>query len=190
MLDTAVSWDGYMVTSPYVDTAALRTRVPYWNDRLRFRVIAAGDTLLLPGKVEIRCIWPPGMASAFAANGNFANNSSLVFLVKTGETSVLITSDIDSSVTGQLCLQESIRLKADIMVIPHHGSGSSLDPVFYGYVKPAISIISYGADNTYGHPSPSVRLWLSQMGISVRETAIDGSCFFESNGYYWKEMKE
>lgn len=189
MLDSTVLWDGCIVTSPYVDTAALRTIVPLRNDRLRFRVISAGDTLLLPGNVEIRCIWPPGTAAAFAANGNLVNNSSLVFRVKTGETSVLITSDIDSSVTKQLCLQESIRLRADIMVIPHHGSGGSLDPVFYGYVKPAISIISYGADNTYGHPAPSVRLWLSQMGSSVIETPIDGNSFFESNGYYWKKMK-
>lgn len=189
MLDTTVLWNGCIVTSPYIDTAALRTIAPRWNDRLHFRIISAGDTLLLPGNVEIRCIWPPGTASAFAANGNFDNNSSLVFLVKTGETRVLITSDIDSSITRALCLQESIRLKADIMVIPHHGSNGSMDPVFYGYVKPLISIISYGADNTYGHPSPSVRLWLLQMGSSVFETAIDGNCFFESNGYYWKEMK-
>lgn len=189
MLDTTASWDGGVVTTPYVDTAAFRDSIPLWKNRLHFRIIAAGDTLALTGGVVIRCLWPPALDSAIDSTDNFANDNSLVLLIKTGETSVLITSDIDSTVTRLLCLKESTGLKADILVVPHHGSGGSLDPVFYGYVKPSISIISYGIDNSYGFPSPSVLLWLSQTGTEVLETAIDGNCFFESNGYYWSSIK-
>lgn len=188
-LDTTVLWDGCLITTPYVDTAALRDSFPLWKNRLRFRTIAAGDTISLPGGVEIRCIWPPSHGLTFDTADNYANNSSFVFLIKTGGTTALITSDIDSNITRLLCFQESIGLKADIMVVPHHGSGGSLDPVFYGYVKPSISIISYGMGNPYGHPSPSALLWLSQTGTEVLETAIDGNCFFESNGYYWRPIR-
>jgi competence protein ComEC len=189
MLETSVLWNGCLITSPGVDTGALRDSFPLWKDRLYFKTMAAGDTLVLPCGVIVSCVWPPAQGLGFDSADNFANNSSLVFLIKRGETTVLITSDIDSNATRQLCSQESIRLKADIMVVPHHGSGGSLDPVFYGYAKPAISIISYGRGNSYGHPSPSVLLWLSQTGTEVLETAIDGNCFFESNGYYWMQIE-
>jgi competence protein ComEC len=187
LLDTTVLWDGCIVTSPYVDTASLRDSFPLWKDRIRFRTIAAGDTLALPGGgAGARCIWPPAEGvSISTTTDDFKNRTSLVFLVIAGGTTALITSDIDSFATRQICLNESTALKADILVVPHHGSGGSLDPVFYGYVRPAVAILSYGIDNSYGHPSPSVLLWLSQTGTVVRATAIDGDCFFESNRYYW-----
>lgn len=186
MLDTAVLWDGRIVTSPTVDTGDLRDSFPLWKNRVRFRTIAAGDTLALPGDVEIRCLWPPSAGITGSASEESENSGSLVFLIRKGATSALITSDIDTIAMRQLRLRGLENLKADIMVVPHHGSGGSLDPVFYGYVKPSVSVISYGAGNPYGHPRSEVLLWLSQTGSRVLETALDGDCFFESNGYYWE----
>jgi competence protein ComEC len=186
MLDTAVAWDGRIVTAPSVDTGVMRDSFPLWKNRLRFTVISAGDTLALPGGgVEIRCIWPPAGGAAAGGGDDAENSGSLVFLIRKGATRALITSDVDTVAMRQIRLRAPEDLKADIMVVPHHGSGGSLDPVFYGYVKPSVSVISYGAGNTYGHPRPEVLVWLSQSGTRILETALDGDCFFESNGYYW-----
>ena len=112
----------------------------------------------------------------------------MVFLVKNGLTRALITSDIDTCAERELSRRVNAgfaSLASDIMVVPHHGSAGSLDPVFYGYVRPQRAVISCGAGNQYGHPSPQVLLWLSQMGIAVHLTSLDGGIALESNGYCW-----
>jgi competence protein ComEC len=186
LLDTGIAWTGLLIVTPYEDTAFLRASSPQWRNRIRFRTVAAHDTLALLDDVELRCLWPPDTSgdSIFAAD-SLMNRLSMVFLVTKGLTRALITSDIDTCAEHELSLREGHGLASSLMVVPHHGSAGSLGRVFYGHVRPQTAIISYGAGNFYGHPSQNVLLWLSQMGTTVKLTALDHCVIVESNGYQW-----
>jgi competence protein ComEC len=189
LLEPNVAWPGILYVSPYEDTVALRTKFPLWKERIRFRTIAENGTLDQLDGVAIRCLWPPkGRGDSLVNNEDLKNRYSLVFMVTQGATSALITSDIDTAAERRLFLDQGDKLKSDIFVVPHHGSCGSLDPVFYGYVRPTFALISCGINNEFGHPCVPVLQWLSQMGIKEAATSVDGECLFESNGFYWKQQ--
>jgi competence protein ComEC len=184
--DSGLAWTGLLIVTSCIDTVLIRNSMPKWRDRIHFRRVSAHDTLALLDNVELRCLWPPDTAgdSMFACD-SLKNRLSTVFLVSHGLTHALITSDIDTSAMRRLSLSEGTSLSSEIMVIPHHGSAGSLDPVFYGHVRPLIAVISCGTANQYGHPSLSVLLWLSQTGTTVKLTSLEGSIIAKSNGYCW-----
>ncbi|MBC8087812.1 MAG: MBL fold metallo-hydrolase, partial [Phycisphaerae bacterium] len=53
---------------------------------------------------------------------------------------------------------------------------------FLDAVRPAVALISVGADNTYGHPSPSVMAEYARRGIHTFRTDRDGSLVVRTNG--------
>lgn len=180
---------GLVVVSCYEDTALLRDSVhEWWSQTLRFRVVYPGDTLACLDGVRIECIWPPDSAHADAPWLEHAdkNSRSLCFRVSSGNTSALLTGDIDSAAARLLGTQYGFALKSDIVVVPHHGSRGSLDAAFYGYVLPDAAVISCGAANSYGHPHEEVVRFLTmQMGVAVYDTRIVGTAAAVSNGEYW-----
>ncbi|MBD3392836.1 MAG: hypothetical protein GF418_12085, partial [Chitinivibrionales bacterium] len=184
-LPAGSAFSGEIVVSPYEDTASLRAFAANWTDAIRFRTVSRGDTLGYLDSVGIECIWPPDsqeLGGEFLDHAD-RNRLSLCFIVSFGETRVLLTGDIDSVATKQLSARYGARLRADAVVVPHHGSRGSLDPVFYGYVNPDAAMISCGIDNTYGHPAEEViRLLAIQMSVVVYDTRFDGHVFGTSNG--------
>jgi competence protein ComEC len=187
LLDSTVRWTGLVIVSPYEDTAFFRANArPFWGKRISFQTVSAGDTVVLPGKVAMRCLWPDkGLGDSLFTVDALRNRYSLVFAAACGATGFLVTSDIDSAAMWSLRLREKEALRASLFVVPHHGSGGSLDPAFYGYVRPETAVISYGDPNPYDHPSTQVLLWFNQMGVKVDCTPICGTVIYESNGYYW-----
>lgn len=186
LLDSGFAWTGLLIVTPFIDTSFIRNMMPRWRERIRFLPVSAGDMPALLDNIELRCLWPPDTSgdSLFAVD-SLKNRFSAVFLVSNGLTRALITSDIDTCAMRRLSLNEGIGLSSGIMVIPHHGSAGSLDPVFYGHVRPMVAVISCGSANPYGHPSPSVLLWLSQTGAMIKLTSLEGAVIAQSNGYRW-----
>jgi competence protein ComEC len=185
-LDPNLSFTGRVVVSPFEDTAALRAGFGPWSDRIFFSVKRRGDTVGGLEGVLTECLWPPEDADpGLAADGDTLNRYSFVFRLSFGETSVLITSDIDSAVEHRLCASEAGHLASEVLLVPHHGSSGSVDQLFYGYVDPGLAIISCGADNPYGHPAPELYDIFYRMGISYRTTFESGNVVGKSNGFYW-----
>lgn len=83
------------------------------------------------------------------------NAASVVIKVSMGSVSFLLTGDIDAQGEERL-VRSGADLSAPVLKVAHHGSGSSSSPAFLSQVDPLIDIISVGADNRYGHPSPAV----------------------------------
>lgn len=87
------------------------------------------------------------------------NNLSLVLMVEYADTRFLFTGDMERDAEQDL-LDSGADVKADVLKVGHHGSGSSTSYVFLRAVHPAYAVISVGRDNEYGHPhdAPMSRL--------------------------------
>jgi competence protein ComEC len=181
-----INWSGEICLSTFEDTAIIGGRCVKWGKPLYFRRLSQGDTLQLGAEVQVKCIWPPNQV--LKINEEFKPNKfSLAFKVTHGFSTILITSDIDSAVCEDIFCGFGEKIKADIFVVPHHGSIFSYNYNFFSSVQPNCAIISYG-ENTYGHPSPQIISLLFSMDCQVGFTAENGSYFFNSNGYYWSQL--
>ena len=94
------------------------------------------------------------------------NDGSVTMLVSAG-TSVLLGGDIEGIAQGELP-----GIKPDVLVVPHHGSGTT-DLEWLRGVVGALAVLSYG-ENRYGHPHPDVLDVLEATGTEVRHTYLEG----------------
>ena len=64
----------------------------------------------------------------------------------------------------------------------HHGSRYSTCGEFLDTISPEIAVISYGKDNSYGHPHREAVERLKERGIAVLETGKMGALWLETDG--------
>lgn len=110
-----------------------------------------------------------------------ANANSIVARLVYGETAFLFTGDAEPE-TEALLLSRGMELRADVLKVAHHGSRHSSTARFLARVRPKAAVISCGAGNEYGHPSPAVLERLSQVGAKVFRTDRDGEITATSDG--------
>lgn len=111
-----------------------------------------------------------GPARAVSGTRSDVNNNSLVVAVTVGGVRLLLTGDAETE--EQLSLLTA-PLHADVLKVAHHGS-SYQDPAFLDAVAPRIALVSVGAGNDYGHPSPVVLARLTRGGARVVRTDEQG----------------
>ena len=61
----------------------------------------------------------------------------------------------------------------EVLKMPHHGS-SNLDEGFMDEVAAPVALISVGADNDYGHPTPTALSWAARHSARVLRTDTHG----------------
>lgn len=103
---------------------------------------------------------------------NEDNNHSLVLKITSRYNSFLFAGDIEREAQEDLNNLE-FYLKSNVLKVPHHGSKSSADEIFYHLVSPEIAIISSGRNNLSGHPHEDT-LRLLRTAVILR-TDIDGA---------------
>lgn len=102
------------------------------------------------------------------------NSSSCVLRVTAGGESLLLTGDINSA--AEQALQRSgLPLRADWLLVPHHGSRSSSSPAFLNAVAPRAALLSRGRHNSFGHPHPQVQARYAERGVVWYDTAQQGA---------------
>lgn len=105
------------------------------------------------------------------------NESGLCVLFQTKKCDILITGD--RSTAGEWELMHSVQLpKLDVLIVGHHGSKYSTDPLLLDVTRPRIAIISVGADNPYGHPTEEVLDRLADYGCAIFRTDVNGTVIF------------
>jgi competence protein ComEC len=62
---------------------------------------------------------------------------------------------------------------AEVLNVPHHGAGTSIQP-FFQAVHDTVAVVSVGP-NTYGHPVPRTLDWLRESGARVFRTDRSGT---------------
>lgn len=105
------------------------------------------------------------------------NESGLCVLFQIENCDILITGDRSSTGERQL-LQQTELPELELLVVGHHGSGSSTCFDLLAATKPKNAVISVGAGNSYGHPAGDVLKRLYLFGCAVYRTDMDGTIIF------------
>jgi competence protein ComEC len=69
-----------------------------------------------------------------------------------------------------------------VLKVGHHGSRTSTSARFLGAVRPRLALVSVGAHNAYGHPSPEVMQALRDSGVQVLRTDRVGTIVVGTDG--------
>ena len=105
------------------------------------------------------------------------NHFSCVLRIEAGRQRLLLTSDIEAADERAMLARNREELRADILLVPHHGSRTSSSPAFLEAVRPAEAIVSVGYRNRFGHPKAEVmdryaalpaRIWRTDRHGAVR----------------------
>ena len=71
-------------------------------------------------------------------------------------------------------------LKADVLLMPHHGSKTSSSAEFLDAVQPQIALVQAGYRNHYGHPAEPVLLRYAERHIRVVDSPHCGAATWAS----------
>mgnify|MGYP006197541655 CR=1 FL=1 len=108
------------------------------------------------------------------------NNQSCVLKISNTKHSVLLTGDIEAISEMHLLVQHGAeKLKARVLVVPHHGSKTSSTLPFLQAVRPEIALIQSGWGNQFGHPHGQVLERYQLLNVEVRNTAQIGAMRWE-----------
>ncbi|MEZ4554575.1 MAG: DNA internalization-related competence protein ComEC/Rec2 [Dehalococcoidia bacterium] len=138
--------------------------------------IDIGDRIHVSDRTTIEVLSPPLRTGAALSSDN---DRSLVLRVTIGERRILLPADIESD-AEQWLVHSGLDLRADALVVPHHGSATSSAPDFVAAVDPAVAIISVGASNPFGHPAEAVLARYAS--AAVLRTDEDGDITLVSDG--------
>ncbi|MBQ4067689.1 MAG: MBL fold metallo-hydrolase [Lachnospiraceae bacterium] len=109
------------------------------------------------------------------------NDYSIGFRIEYGEKSFLICGDA-TRYSEEDMLSNDINIDSDVYLVSHHGSSTSSTKKFLEAVTPAISVISVGADNEYGHPTKKVMKRLKAVDSKIYRTDKLGNIIISTNG--------
>ena len=137
-------------------------------------VTARAGQLYRLGKLRLRVLWPDGPGSP----GDDPNNHAIVLLASYGSVDALLAADAESNVVAPLRPPP-----VEILKVAHHGSADPQLEELLDLVRPRIAVVSVGADNDYGHPTPSTLATLERFpNVDVYRTDEDGRVVVESDG--------
>lgn len=144
--------------------------------------LARGQRLALEPGLKIEVLHPPvaSRSGAYKAREEY-NSSSVVMRVCYGRISFLLMGDVDRSVMEELVAGGLIQ-PTTVVKVPHHGSRGSLSEAFYATAAPRVAVISVGANNMFGHPSPETLALLHRLNTKVFRTDRDGAVTLVTDG--------
>lgn len=135
------------------------------------------DTQLTLGQGITATVISPGPTTV---SSDDANNHSVVLYLQMGQVSFLLPGDIETPV--EQALAQAGLQPATVLKSPHHGSNTSSSEPFLEAVNPQLIVISVGADNRFGHPSPEILERYAERGISVLRTDERGTIELITDG--------
>lgn len=130
--------------------------------------IAEGDSLR-SGRLRVEVLWPPRELLGAPLSGADPNTQALVLLARWGGFSMLLTADAEA---------EAVPFDpgpVDVLKVAHHGSDDAGLGALLDLTLPRLAVISVGAGNPYGHPTPATLATLSARDVPVLRTDLDGT---------------
>jgi competence protein ComEC len=112
------------------------------------------------------------------------NALSCVLRVSNGRRAALLAGDIEQAQEAVLVAAADAgpdaMLRADLLLVPHHGSRTSSSEAFLAGVQPGLALVQAGYRNRFGHPAPAVLARYQERGIPVLESARCGAAWWRS----------
>lgn len=150
--------------------------------------VQAGDRLKVGTDTELLFLFPFGETAqedrAKVRLESVQNPVSLVFMMEMEGTRWLFAGDIRVQEELELLERWSglppelgkglMEQPVDVLKVAHHGSKSSTAQQWLDVWRPKQAVISVGANNVYGHPSPLVTERLSSYGALIHRTDRHG----------------
>ncbi len=115
-------------------------------------------------------------------SGTMINHGSLAMKIVYKNNSFLFLGDIEASDEERLSRVYGSFLKSDVVKVAHHGSLFSSTKAMTNASHPRYAVISVGAHNGFGHPTPNAISRWHTVGSTVLRTDRDGAILFRSDG--------
>ena len=132
------------------------------------RPCLAGETWSWDG-VRFRFLHPPRY---FPYLGN---DAGCVLRIESSHEAALLMADVDQVIERDLLRRDPASLKADVVVVAHHGSNGSSDPDFIAATGARYALISAGYGNRFHHPRPEAVVRWRDAGARVLVTMETGA---------------
>ncbi len=139
------------------------------------RRLAAG-TELRDGGLRLDVLWPPRELLAEPRPGEDPNALAIVVLARWRRFSMLLTADAESAATP---LDPG---PVDVLKVAHHGSDDAGLGALLERARPKLAVISVGAGNPFGHPTPATLATLARHRIRTLRTDRDGTVVIDVRG--------
>ncbi len=155
-------------------------------ERRHIREIPCSDHSRQPfiSGATLRVLYPPAnyLKKKIKEPWRDTNNNSLVFAVGLGSVSFLFPGDITTRAEKELVALAGNRLKATVLILPHHGSRTSSSHDFIEAVHPRIGVVSSGWKNRFGFPHPEVLQRFERRQVRIYRTDFDGAIELVTDG--------
>lgn len=143
--------------------------------RIPTRRLAAGAELR-DGGLRLDLLWPPHGLLSEARPGEDPNALALVALARWRGFSMLLTADAEAGTTpldpGPI----------DVLKVAHHGSDDAGLGALLERTGPRLAVISVGAGNPFGHPTPATLATLARHRVRTLRTDRDGTVAIDVRG--------
>jgi competence protein ComEC len=102
--------------------------------------------------------------------GVSANNLSCVLKISAPQGAALLAGDLERRGEADLVARRADSLRAQVLVVPHHGSSTSSAQEFVRAVSPQYAVFPVGYLNRFAHPRPEVLTRYQEQGSSIVRT--------------------
>lgn len=143
----------------------------------KVRYLAGKEELKIEG-LSISCLYPE-----VKDRPEHVNDQSEVLKIDFGQCHMLFTGDMGEKGEMELIKRYKGQLsQINVLKAAHHGSKYSSCAPFLDMVSPKWAVISYGENNSYGHPHKEVMERLEERDIRILETAKSGAIRLWTDG--------
>jgi competence protein ComEC len=121
------------------------------------------------GSLRLEALWPPPELAAEPPAGTDPNDLALVLLARWHRFSMLLTADAEA---------ETVPIDpgpVDVLKVAHHGSDDAGLGELLDRIRPRLAVISVGAGNPYGHPTPATLATLERHHVRTLRTDVSGT---------------
>ncbi len=115
-------------------------------------------------------------------SGAKSNAMSCVLRISNGTQTALLAGDLEAAQELRLVSNPDMpsKLKADFLLMPHHGSKTSSTGAFLDAVQPQFALAQAGYRNRFSHPVESVLERYRERNITVVKSPVCGAAFWQS----------
>ena len=140
------------------------------------RILKRGDVLRLGNGLNLEVLAPDFAGGAVPSEKELSSNDASLSLrlSRKGQGLALLCGDMLSASLGRLA-ESGQELRAEALVLPHHGAASSFQKRFYDAVSPNMALASAAPFSHFGFPSRKVRQEMEERGIPLLSTSALGT---------------